>query len=115
MKADKTGGRAGEVEARIRGIAAEIASIDEFALGSVKESRGTYRTKGGVRRRTTPSHTFQSRGARGAQVCRHIPAAMVARVRRLVENGRRYERLSGEYGRLMTELALLGLKKNGGG
>ena len=106
--------KAEKIGSRIREIAAEIASIGEFALGSVKESRGTYRTKSGVKRRDKPSHTFQSRGGRGRQRCRHIPEAMVPRVRKLVADGRRYERLRDEYGRLMTELALLGLKKNGG-
>lgn len=99
-------------EQRIREIIAEIASITEFAEGSIKRTASTYRVKDGSRRKSNPQHKFQSRGARGHQVCRHIPEAQVARVKRLVENGRRYRKLEAEYSRLVTEASLEGsLKK----
>ena len=107
--------KAADIESRIRAVAAEAASITEFAEGSVKKAYSTYPVKGGGRRKSkTPQYKFQTRGGRGRQKVVHIPAGQVARVRELLENGRRYRKLEAEYSRLVTEAALAGLKKKDG-
>lgn len=54
---------------------------------------------------------LQTRGGRGRQKLRHIPAALVPKVKRLIENGRKVEKLEAEYARLVTEASLDALKK----
>lgn len=100
-------------EDRIREIAAEIASITEFAEGSIASSRKRYRVKGGAERRASPQYRFKSRGARGKQVSKYVPAELAPRVKKLVEDGRRYRRLEAEYSRLVTAASLESLKKKG--
>lgn len=112
---EKTTAKAAEkaTEKRIREIVAEIAAITEFAEGSIASSCRRYTVKGGVERRASPQYRFKSKGARGKQVVRYVPPALVARVKKLVEDGRRYRRLEAEYSRLVTESSLDALKKNG--
>ena len=107
MKTKDTASRIGE-------IVAEMSSITEFAQGSVVSSASYYTTKDGRRHKTRPQFKFQSRGGRGRQKLTHIPAALVPKVKRLVENGRRLERLEAEYSRLVTEQSLEALKKTAG-
>ena len=90
MKAKTNSSRIGE-------IVAEMSSITEFAQGSIVPSSSYYATKDGKRHKTRPQFKFQSRGGRGKQKLRHIPAALVPQVRRLIENGRRLEKLESEY------------------
>lgn len=107
MKAKNSSSRIGE-------IVAEMSSITEFAQGSIVSSASYYTTKDGKRHKTRPQFKFQSRGGRGKQKLRHIPAALVPRVRRLIENCRRLEALEAEYKTLMTEESLERLKKTAG-
>ena len=108
MKERKTA----DIESRIRAVAAEASSITEFAEGSVKKAYSTYPVKGGGRRKSkTPQYKFQTRGGRGRQKIVHIPVGQVAKVKELLENGRRYRKLEAEYSRLVTEAAIAGLKK----
>ena len=100
-----------DIEKRISEIAAEIAAIPEFAVGSIISSSSYYTTKDGRRKQTKPQYKFQTRGGRGKQKLRHIPAALVPKVKRLIENGRKVERLESEYARLVTEASLDALKK----
>ena len=81
------------VAKRIREIAAEISSITEFAEGSIASSRKQYALKDGTVRRASPQFRFQTKGGRGKQVCKYVPPCAVARVKELIENGRRYRRL----------------------
>ena len=115
MKKQKTtdkSKKATDVEARIRAVATEMSAITEFAEGSIKKAYSTYAVKGGGRRRSkTPQYKFQTRGGRGRQKVRHIPDGQLARVRELLESGRRYRKLEAEYSRLVTEAAISGLKK----
>ena len=76
-----------------------------------RPTRSYYTTKDGKRHKTRPQYKFQSRGGRGRQKLRHIPAALVPQVRRLIENGRRLEKLEAEYKALMTEESIERLKK----
>ena len=103
-----------DTRSRIGEIVAEMSAITEFAEGSIISSSGYYTTKDGTRRKTKPQFKFQSRGGRGKQKLRHIPAGLVARVRKLVEDGRRYRKLEREYSRLVTEESLDALKKTAG-
>lgn len=107
MKAKNSSSRIGE-------IVAEVSSITEFAEGSIVSSSSYYTTKDGKRHKTRPQFKFQSRGGRGRQKLRHIPAALVPQVRRLIENGRRLEKLGAEYKALMTEESIERLKKTAG-
>ena len=107
MKAKTCSSRIGE-------IVAEMSSITEFAQGSIVSSSSYYTTRDGKRHKTRPQFKFQSRGGRGKQKLRHIPAALVPQVRRLIENGRRLEKLEAEYKALMTEESLGRLKKTAG-
>ena len=100
------------VEKRIREIAAEISSITEFAEGSIASSRKQYALKDGTVRRASPQFRFQTKGGRGKQVCKYVPPCAVARVKELIENGRRYRRLEAEYSRLITAQSLSSLKKS---
>ena len=99
MKTKKTSDRISE-------IVAEMHSITEFAEGSISSSSNSYPVKDGTRR--------QSLGPRGKRKYKNIPAALVPRVRKLVENGRRYRELEKEYSRLVTEESLAALKKTAG-
>jgi len=99
---------------RIAEIIAEMASITEFAEGSIISSSSYYTTKDGIRRTTKPQFKFQSRGGRGKQRLRHIPASLVPRVRKLIDNGRKLESLQREYARLVTAESLDALKKTAG-
>ena len=100
-----------DTETRIREIQAEVAAIDEFAEGSIASSRKPYRLKDGTVRLASPQYRFKSKGARGKQVSKYIPPSAVARVKKLIENGRRYRKLEAEYSRLVTEASLAALKK----
>ena len=100
-----------DIETRIRQLAAEISAISEFAEGSIKKTASTYATKDGTRKRSKPQYKFQTRGKRGEQRCKHIPNDQLARVKKLLENGRRYRRLEAEYSRLVAEASLDALKK----
>lgn len=103
-----------DIEKRIREIAAEISAITEFAEGSIASSSKQYTLKNGTVRRASPQYRFKSRGARGKQVCKYVPPAAVARVKKLIENGRRYRKLEAEYAHLVTEASLGRLKKTAG-
>ena len=93
---------------RISEIVAEMHSITEFAEGSISSSSNSYPVK------DEPHWKFQSLGPRGKRKYKNIPAALVPRVRKLVENGRRYRKLEKEYSRLVTEESLAALKKTAG-
>ena len=99
---------------RISEIVAEMHSITEFAEGSISSSSNSYPVKDGTRRKAKPHWKFQSLGPRGKRKYKDIPAALVPRVRKLVENGRRYRKLEKEYSRLVTEESLAALKKKAG-
>lgn len=99
---------------RIAEIVAELSSITEFAEGSVSSSSNTYTLKDGTRRKAKPHWKFQSLGQRGKRKYTNIPSSAVARVRKLVENGRKYRKLEAEYSRLVTEESLDSLKKTAG-
>ena len=103
-----------DTETRIREIQAEVAAIDEFAEGSIASSRKPYRLKDGTVRLASPQYRFKSKGARGKQVSKYIPPSAVARVKKLIENGRRYRKLEAEYSRLVTEASLAALEKTAG-
>jgi hypothetical protein len=45
------------------------------------------------------------------QKLKHIPETLLPKVRKLIDNGRRLEKLEAEYARLMTEESLAALKK----
>ena len=99
---------------RIGEIIAEMSSITEFAQGSIISSSSYYTTKDGKRHKTKPQYKFQSRGRRGMQKLKHIPAGLVPRVMKLIADGRRLEALEAEYARLVTEESLAALKKKTG-
>ena len=103
-----------DIETRIRQLAAEISAISEFAEGSIKKTASTYATKDGTRKRSKPPYKFQTRGKRGEQRCKHIPNDQLARVKKLIKNGRRYRKLEAEYSRLVPEASLTALKKTAG-
>ena len=98
-------------EKRIREIAAEMTSITEFAEGSITSSQNYYTLKDGTRKKAARHFKFTTRGARGKQKCMNIPQDAVARVRKLVENGRRYRRLEAEYSRLVTDASMSSVLK----
>ena len=95
-------------------IVAEMHSITEFAEGSISSSSNSYTVKDGTRRKAKPHWKFQSLGPRGKRRYKNVPAALVPKVRKLVENGRRYRKLEREYARLVTEESLAALKKTAG-
>ncbi len=103
-----------ETHERIAEIAAAMASITEFAEGSMSSSSNSYRLKDGTRRKAKPHWKFQSLGARGERKYRNVPESLVPRVKRLIANGRRYRNLEKEYARLVTEKSLAALKKTAG-
>jgi hypothetical protein len=88
-----------------------MSSITEFAIGSIISSSSYYTTKDGKRHKTKKQYKFQSRGGRGMQKLKHIPETHLPKVRKLIDNGRRLEKLEAEYARLMTEESLAALKK----
>ena len=97
---------------KIAAIAAEMASITEFAQGSLSCSSNWVTHKDGTRHKASPHYKFQSLGGRGKRTYRNVPADAVARVRKLVDNYRRYARLEKEYLRLVTAQSLSSLKKS---
>jgi hypothetical protein len=90
---------------RINQILAGMAAISEFAEGCLSKS-SNYSVRGGVRHKAKPHWKFQSRGGAGRRVCRAVPAALVPRIRELVENGKRYRALEREYAALVTEASV---------
>jgi len=103
-----------ETHERIAEIVAEMASITEFAEGSISSSSNSYRLKDGTRRKARPHWKFQSLGRRGRRKYKNIPAALVPKVKKLIADGRRYRKLEAEYARLVTEQSLDALKKTEG-
>ena len=99
---------------RISEIIAEMSSITKFAEGSISSSSNSYTVKDGTRRKAKPHWKFQSLGARGKRKYKNIPENLVPRLKKLVEDGRRYRRLEKEYSRLVTEESLAALKKTAG-
>ena len=100
-----------EIQSKIAEITAEIASITEFAEGSVSKSCNKHTRKDGTVVKDSPHYKFQSLGARGKRTYRNIPKDQVARVKQLVAYGKRYRRLETEFARLMSEASLDALKK----
>jgi len=100
-----------EKVARIR---AEMSTITEFAEGSLSSSSNTYALKDGTRKKAKAHWKFQSLGARGKRTYKNVPVGLVPRVRKLIENGKRYRKLEREYARLVTEESLDALKKTAG-
>ena len=100
-----------EMHERIAEVVAEMASITEFAEGSISSSSNSYTVKDGTRKKAKPHWKFQSLGPRGKRKYKNIPAALLPRVKKLIENGRRYRKLEAEYARLVTEESLDALKK----
>ncbi len=99
---------------RIAEIVAEMASITEFAEGSISSSSNRYLLKDGTRRKAKPHWKFQSLGPRGRRRYKNIPAALVPKAKKLLADGRRYRKLEAEYARLVTEQSLDALKKKAG-
>jgi hypothetical protein len=93
---------------RIAQIRDELEAIAEFAEGTVSCSSSRYRLKDGTWKQAKPHWKFQSLGPRGKRRYVHVPAACVERVKKLVENGKRYRALESEYARLVTEASLAG-------
>ena len=115
MKAlERTNMKTKDTSTRIAEVVAEMASITEFAEGSISSSSNSYTLKDGTRRKAKPHWKFQSLGARGKRKYRNIPAALVPRAKKLVSDGRRYRKLEAEYARLVTEQSLDALKKTAG-
>ena len=106
--------KAKETHERIAEIIAEMASITEFAEGSISSGSNSYTVKDGTRRKAKPHWKFQSLGQRGKRKYKNIPAAVLPKAKKLIENGRRYRRLEAEYARLVTEASLASLKKTAG-
>ena len=100
-----------ELHERIAEVVAEMASITEFAEGSISSSSNSYTVKDGTRKKAKPHWKFQSLGPRGKRKYKNIPAALLPRVKKLIKNGRRYRKLEAEYARLVTEESLDALKK----
>ena len=103
-----------ETHERIAEIVAEMASITEFAEGSMSSSSNSYRLKDGTRKKARPHWKFQSLGQRGKRKYKNIPAALVPKVKKLIADGRRYRKLETEYARIVTEQSLDALKKTAG-
>lgn len=99
---------------RIAEIVAEMHSITEFAEGSISSSSNTYLLKDGTRKKAKPHWKFQSLGRRGERKYKNIPSTLVPKLKKLIENGRRYRKLEAEYARLVTEESLAALKKTQG-
>ena len=103
-----------ETHERIAKIVAEMASITEFAEGSMSSSSNSYTLKDGTRRKAKPHWKFQSLGARGERKYRNVPESLVPRVKKLIADARHYRMLEKEYARLVTEESLAALKKTAG-
>jgi len=106
--------KAKDTSERIAEVVAEMASITEFAEGSISSSSNSYTLKDGTRRKAKPHWKFQSLGPRGRRKYKNIPAALLSRAKKLVADGRRYRKLESEYARLVTEQSLAALKKTAG-
>jgi hypothetical protein len=88
-----------------------LCSITKFAEGSLSDSSNTYKLKDGTIKKAKPHWKFQSLGPRGKRTYKNVPTNLVPKVKKLIENGRRYRKLEAEYARLMTEESLAALKK----
>ena len=92
----------------------ERATSGLLSPTSASSSSNSYRLKDGTRRKAKPHWKFQSLGSRGERKYKNIPENLVPRLKKLVEDGRRYRRLEKEYSRLVTEESLAALKKTAG-
>jgi len=113
---DKTNPNATDIERRMEGIAGDMRGIGEMLVGSITTNRNRKARKRKEGEYVSPPHyTFNYKDEAGKPRWKRIRPEWVDRFRALVENGRRWERLAKEYGRLATRRALAdGSKKTSG-
>ena len=113
---DKTDPTAPDIERRMEAIAEDMRGIGQMLVGSISTNRNRKSRKRKEGEYVSPPHhTFNYKDEAGKPRWKRIRPEAVDAFRALVGNGRRWERLSKEYGRLATRLALAGgLKKTSG-
>lgn len=103
-----------EMEARIKAVAEEIASLGPALQGTLKKNRNRRTRKDGSVYVSPEHHTFVYRGADGAEKWKRVSARHLPAVARMKKAGDAYKRLAREHARLTTALAVAELgKKNG--
>ncbi|MBP5788481.1 MAG: hypothetical protein J6Y19_11785 [Kiritimatiellae bacterium] len=109
---DKTNSPATEIERRMEAIAGDMRGIGEMLVGSISVNRNRKARKRKEGEYVSPPHyTFNYKDEAGKPRWKRIRPESVERIRALVGNGRRWEQLAKEYGRLATRLALEGGSK----
>lgn len=113
---DKTTPNAADIERRIEAIAGDMRGIGEMLVGSISVNRNHKARKRKEGEYVSPPHyTFNYKDEAGKPRWKRIRPESVERIRALVGNGRRWEQLAKEYGRLATRLALEGGSKKTSG
>jgi len=106
---DKTNATDMDIERRMEAIARDMRGIGEMLVGSISVNRNRKVRKRKEGEYVSPPHyTFNYKDEAGKPRWKRIRPESVERLRALVENGQRWERLAKEYGRLATRLALAG-------
>ena len=95
-----------EIEARIKAVAEEIASLGSALRGTLKTNRNRRARKDGSVYVSPEHHTFVYRGADGAEKWKRVSARHLPAVARMKKAGDDYMRLAREHARLTTELAV---------
>lgn len=103
-----------EMEARIKAVAEEIASLGPALQGTLKKNRNRRTRKDGSVYVSPEHHTFVYRDADGAEKWKRVSARHLPAVTRMKKAGDAYKRLAREHARLTTALAVAEPgKKNG--
>lgn len=100
-----------EIEAQLKAVAEEIATLGPALQGTVKKNRNRRIRKDGSVYVSPEHHTFVYRGADGAQKWKRINARHLPAVERMRKAGSEYKRLARKHARLMCELAIASLEK----
>ena len=101
--------KAKDTSERIAEVVAEMASITEFAEGSISSSSNSYTLKDGTRRKAKPHWKFQSLGPRGRRKYKNIPAALLPRAK---NQHMMLQSLHKKPKKTQKKLKLLSLRKN---
>lgn len=104
-----------QIEARLREILDEIATLGPALLGTIKKNRNRRLRKDGSLYISPVHYTFVYRNAAGQECWKRISAQHLPAIERMKKRGDLYKKLTCEHARLTTRLALAGIgKKNVG-
>ena len=102
-----------EIEARLKEIQTQIASLGPALQGTVKKNRNRRVRKDGSVYLSPQHYTFVYRGEDGKERWKRVNAMHLPALKRMIKAGKAYMQLAREHARLTTALAVASIgKKN---